>query len=38
VGQAAKTMHEKNIGAMPVVKSGKLVGIITERDFFKIIE
>jgi CBS domain-containing protein len=37
VGQAAKVMREKNIGALPVVKSEKLVGIITERDFFKII-
>jgi CBS domain-containing protein len=37
-GQAAKIMQEKNIGALPVVKNGKLVGIITERDFFKIIE
>jgi CBS domain-containing protein len=38
VGQAAKVMREKNIGAMPVVQNEKLVGIITERDFFKIIE
>lgn len=38
VGQAAKIMQEKDIGALPVVKNGKLVGIITERDFFKIIE
>jgi len=38
VGQAAKIMHEKNIGAVPVAKSGKLVGIITERDFFKLIQ
>jgi CBS domain-containing protein len=38
VGQAAKVMREKNIGAMPVVKDQKLVGIITERDFFKIID
>jgi CBS domain-containing protein len=38
VGQAAKIMRDKNIGAIPVVKSEKLVGIITERDFFKIIE
>ncbi len=37
-GEAAKIMQEKNIGALPVVKNGKLVGIITERDFFKIIE
>jgi CBS domain-containing protein len=38
VGQAAKMMREKNIGALPVVEKEKLVGIITERDFFKIIE
>jgi len=38
VGKAAKLMREKDIGAVPVVKNGKLVGIITERDFFKIIE
>jgi len=38
VGQAAKVMQEKNIGALPVATNGKLVGIITERDFFKIIE
>lgn len=37
-GQAAKIMREKDIGALPVVKNGKLVGMITERDFFKIIE
>ena len=38
VGQAAKIMRNKNIGAVPVVENEKLVGIITERDFFKIIE
>jgi CBS domain-containing protein len=38
VGEAAKIMREKNIGALPVAKDGKLVGIVTERDFFKIIE
>jgi len=38
VGQAAKIMQKKNIGALPVVKNETLVGIITERDFFKIIE
>jgi len=38
VGKAAKMMRERNIGALPVVENGKLVGIITERDFFKIIE
>jgi CBS domain-containing protein len=38
VGQAAKIMREKDIGAVPVVKKGVLVGIFTERDFFKMIE
>jgi len=38
VGQAAKIMKDKNIGAVPVAVNEKLVGIITERDFFKIIE
>ena len=37
VGQAAKIMRDKDLGAVPVVKDDKLVGIITERDFFKII-
>ncbi|HVP41553.1 MAG TPA: CBS domain-containing protein [Candidatus Krumholzibacteriaceae bacterium] len=37
VGVAAKLMHENKIGALPVVEDGKVVGIITERDFFKII-
>jgi CBS domain-containing protein len=38
VGQAAQTMHQKDIGALPVIKTGKIVGIITERDFFKLIQ
>jgi CBS domain-containing protein len=38
VGQAARIMQDKDIGAVPVTRSGKLVGIITERDFFKIID
>jgi CBS domain-containing protein len=38
VGKVAKVMREKDIGAIPVVKNGRLVGIFTERDFFKIIE
>jgi len=37
-GQAAKIMREKNIGALLAVKNGKFVGMLTERDFFKIIE
>ena len=38
VGQAARMMREKDIGAIPVAKNGRLMGIVTERDFFKIIE
>jgi CBS domain-containing protein len=38
VGQAAKIMQNKNVGAIPVVEKEKLVGMLTERDFFKIIE
>ncbi|MGQ9530010.1 MAG: CBS domain-containing protein [Candidatus Bathycorpusculaceae bacterium] len=38
VGRAAKIMREKNVGALPVVEKDRLVGILTERDFFKIME
>jgi len=37
VGEAAKLMLEKKMGSLPVIKNEKLVGIITERDFFKLI-
>ena len=37
VGVAARLMSENKIGALPVVEDSKIVGIITERDFFKII-
>lgn len=37
-GQAAGLMQERNIGGMPVVEDGELVGMMTERDFLKIIE
>jgi len=37
IGQAAKVMQEKHVGSLPVLSNSKLVGIITERDFFKII-
>jgi len=37
LGEAARVMDEKNIGALLVVDDEKLVGIITERDFFKLI-
>lgn len=31
--EALKLMAEKNIGALPVVDSGKLVGMVSERDY-----
>jgi len=37
IGQAAKLMQEKHVGSLPVIDNNRLVGIITERDFFKII-
>jgi len=37
VGEAAQLMWERRIGALPVVENEKLIGIITERDFFKLI-
>ncbi len=33
VFDAIKFMAEKNIGALPVIASGKLLGIFTERDY-----
>ena len=37
VDEAARTMKERNVGALLVVDDEKLVGILTERDFFKLI-
>lgn len=37
VGEAARIMREKNIGSVPVVENERLLGIITERDFFRLI-
>jgi len=28
---------EKGVGTLPVLENGKLVGMITERDFFKLV-
>jgi CBS domain-containing protein len=36
-GEAAKIMLEKGVGTMPVLENEKLVGMITERDFFKLV-
>ena len=38
VGEAAKIMNEQNVGALLVVDDEGLVGIITERDFFKLVD
>lgn len=35
VAAAAKIMSEKNIGSLLVEENGKIVGIVTERDFLK---
>jgi len=37
VSAAAGTMKEKHVGALLVVDDEKLVGILTERDFFKLV-
>ena len=37
VGDAAEMMKEKDFGSLLAVENEKLVGIITERDFFKLI-
>jgi CBS domain-containing protein len=38
LGEAARIMNEKNIGALLVVEGERLAGIITERDFLKLID
>jgi len=35
--EATRTMKQRNIGALLVVDDEKLVGILTERDFFKLV-
>jgi len=37
VGEAARIMQEKDVGSLLVVENERLVGIITERDFLKLI-
>ena len=33
--EAARIMHERNIGAVPVLRDGELVGIFSERDLLR---
>lgn len=35
IGSAAEMMMKKDVGSLPVLKEGKLVGIITESDFLR---
>ena len=36
-GATAEIMLEKGVGTLPVLENEKLVGMITERDFFKLV-
>jgi CBS domain-containing membrane protein len=36
LAEAARVMLERKIGCLPVVESGKLVGILTESDFVRL--
>jgi CBS domain-containing protein len=35
LGEAAKKMMESDIGSLPVMDKGSLVGILTERDYVR---
>ena len=37
IEEAARIMADKKIGGLPVISSGKVVGVITETDLFKIL-
>ena len=37
VQEAARIMAEKKIGGLPVVQSGKVIGVITETDLFRVL-
>jgi acetoin utilization protein AcuB len=37
VQEAARIMAEKKIGGLPVVQAGKVIGIITETDLFRVL-
>ena len=38
IRQAARLMHEGRIGALPIVRDGRVVGILTERDVLRAFE
>lgn len=37
IEEAAKTMADRKIGGLPVMRDGKLVGIVTETDIFRVL-
>ncbi len=37
VEEAARVMHDENIGSLPVVEKRRLVGIISDRDIFRVL-
>ncbi|MCS7232613.1 MAG: CBS domain-containing protein [Synergistetes bacterium] len=37
IEEAAKIMVDKKVGALPVMRNGELVGIVTETDIFKVL-
>lgn len=37
IEEAALVMHDRDIGCLPVVDNGKLVGIISDRDIFQVL-
>ncbi|NOY64211.1 MAG: CBS domain-containing protein [Nitrospirae bacterium] len=37
VEEAARLMHDENIGSLPVVEKGRLIGIISDRDIFRVL-
>jgi len=37
IEEAAMIMYDNNIGCLPIVESGKLVGIISDRDLFRVL-
>lgn len=37
VEEAAMVMHDQNVGCLPVLESGKLVGILSDRDIYQVL-
>jgi acetoin utilization protein AcuB len=37
VEEAAMVMHDQNIGSLPVMEQGRLVGIISDRDMYRVL-